>query len=344
MKTLYFDLNCGASGDMILSSLIDIGFPVRYLEEQLAKLQIEQIHIGVQKVNRNGIMCTYITPEWQEAKHYRHLGEILDLIKKGNFSDQVFSRSERVLDRLATAEAQVHGIPKDHVHFHEIGAVDTIIDVLGVSLALEYLKIDKIKFSAITEGHGFIQTEHGTIPVPVPATAQMIQGYDVKFLDIDTEILTPTGAALLTALGEQVSGNFTGTICNVGYGCGTKVFQKYSNILRAMIFESQSDDTDMDTVYLLETDMDHISGELMGHVAQLLLDNGALDVSWVPLFMKKGRPGYRLSVIASMSNYNELTDIIMINTRTLGIRRQLINRVISKRKSLNYTFMEQALT
>lgn len=345
MKTVYFDLVCGASGDMILSSLISLGFPIELLEQQLNRLGIGEIRIGVEKVKRNGISCTYISPQWQEATHYRHLGEILEIIKRGAFSQRVFERCELVLDRLATAESAVHGIEKEHVHFHEIGAVDTIIDVLGVSLALEFFNVEQVLFSTITEGYGSIKGEHGVMPVPVPATAQMIQGFCIKILDIPTELCTPTGAALLTALGKQVLNGMDGRVIKCGYGCGTKVFENHPNILRAFILESDSDKGySMDTINLLETDMDHISGEVMGHVAGLLIDQGALDVSFSPIFMKKGRPGYRLSVMADESNYQKLLDLIMVHTRTLGVRVRQVQRVLAERSCTDVEFMGQKLS
>jgi len=345
MKTVYFDLVCGASGDMILSSLISLGFPVELLEKQLNQLGIGEIRIGVEKVKRSGISCTYITPQWQKATHYRHLGEILEIVKRGAFSERVFERCELVLDRLATAEAIVHGIEKEHVHFHEIGAVDTIIDVLGVSLALEFFNVEQVLFSTITEGYGSIKSEHGVMPVPVPATAQMIQNLRIRTLDIPTELCTPTGAALLTALGKQVTLGMEGQVINCGYGCGTKVFENHPNILRAFILEGDSDQGySMDTINLLETDMDHVSGEIMGHVAGLLMSQGALDVSFCPIFMKKGRPGYRLSVMAEECNYQKLLDLIMIHTRTLGVRILQVQRVVAQRNNAEIEFMGQKLS
>lgn len=345
MKTVYFDLVCGASGDMILSSLISLGFPVELLEEQLNQLGIGEIRIGVEKVKRSGICCTYINPRWQQATHYRHLEEILEIIKRGAFPERVFERCELVLDRLAIAESTVHGIEKEHVHFHEIGAVDTIIDVLGVSLALEFFNVDQVLFSTITEGHGSIKGEHGVMPVPVPATAQMIQTFRIKTLDIPTELCTPTGAALLTALGKQVPGGMEGQVINCGYGCGTKVFENHPNILRAFILESDSDEGySMDKITLLETDMDHISGEIMGHVAGLLTAQGALDVSFCPIFMKKGRPGYRLSVMADKSNYQKLLDLIMIHTQTLGVRILQVQRMVAQRSNTEIEFLGQKLS
>ena len=190
---------------------------------------------------------------------------------------------------MAQAEASVHGIPVDHVHFHEIGAIDTLVDVTGISLCIDYLGAQRITFSRLTDGKGTVTTRHGIMPVPVPAVAKLCEGYHLSILDIQSELLTPTGAAALVALGEQVATGLEGRISATGYGCGDKHFENTPNALRVFVIES--DEHAKDTacgVWSLESDMDHISGEIMGDVAGRLLSAGALDVSWCPVFMKKG--------------------------------------------------------
>lgn len=339
MAKIYFELVSGASGDMLLASLIDLGVPVDYLNEQYARMPLEHVTLKTKRVERNGIQCTHLDPLWEHAQSYRHLHQIVDIIKKGSFSPSVFDRSVRVLDRLATAESHVHGISKEEVHFHEIGAVDTIIDIVGVCCALEYLGIEKIEFSTITDGHGTIKTAHGIIPVPVPATAFLIQGFDLKIIDISTELVTPTGAALLTTLGIQVK-QMSGSVKKIGYSCGTKRFEHHPNILRSFLLEDGSANYN-DEVYLIESDMDHISGEVMGHVAGLLFENGALDVSWIPIFMKKGRPAYRISVISKVETYQQLVDLIITNTHTLGVRVQNVQRIVASRSQKSIRFLDQ---
>lgn len=341
MKKLFFDLLCGTSGDMILSSLVDLGYPLEKLNNALSSLPIERINITAEKSSRNGIQCTHLNMQWEDATQYRHLHQILDIIKAGNFGESVYRKCEMVLDRLAEAEASVHGIPKEKVHFHEIGAVDTIIDILGVCLGLDYLGIGEIYYSALTDGHGTIKAAHGVMPVPVPATSQLIQGLTLKTLDIETELLTPTGAALITTLGKQVSFMERGNILRTGYGCGTKIFEHHPNYLRVTLYESNGCEGNSagDTIYLLETDMDHVSGEVMGHVSGRLFEQGALDVSFAPIFMKKGRPAYRLSVMASEVDYRKLTDLIIIHTRTLGVRVQRVERVLAAREIRECEFL-----
>jgi pyridinium-3,5-bisthiocarboxylic acid mononucleotide nickel chelatase len=332
---LYFDLLSGASGDMILGALVDLGVPVKYLNRELGRLAINGLSVGSSKVDRNGIMCVKMVMRWDAPGEYRHLRDIVRLIKKAEFNPSIRERCEAVLDRIATAEAMAHGIPKDRVHFHEIGAVDTIVDIVGACLALDYLKIDEILFSSLTEGHGTIVTEHGILPVPAPATAALCKGFHCTRLPIPSELLTPTGAALLTTLGRQALVCPAGRVIGNGNGCGSRVFKEHPNFLRATLIsvEAEKKHDVNDTVTCIETDMDHISGEIMGTVAALLMDSGSLDVSWTPLFMKKGRPGYRLTVIAPPKKTDALIDLIMVHTRTLGVRFQTMRRVTADREA-----------
>lgn len=339
MKVLYVDLLCGAAGDMLLAACIDMGFPVDKLREQLGALPVEPIEIVVEKVTRGSILCTQVTPKFGHSHHHRHLDDILNILSAGNVPRHILEMCNKVLDRLAGAEASVHGIPREKVHFHEIGALDTIVDVLGFCMALDHFRIDTFLFSELTDGYGTITAAHGVMPVPVPATAAMIKGYVLRTLPIPTELLTPTGAALCTALGTQKSGGIAGRVTATGYGCGSKNFPEHPNFLRAVILESNSKDISPnspsnDTVVLLESDMDHISGEIMADTAQKLLAAGALDVSWLPLFMKKGRPGFRLSVIANTEDRETFTDLIIKNSRTLGVRYQTISRTIARRSTV----------
>ena len=336
METLlYFDLLSGASGDMILGALVDLGVPVKYLNKELGRLAVPGLSVASSRVNRSVIMCTKMTMRWDAPGKYRHLPDILRLIRRAKFNASIQDRCEAVLDKIAVAEAKAHGIPKETVHFHEIGAVDTIIDIVGTCLGIDYLKIDQILFSSLTEGHGTIVTEHGILPVPAPATAALCKGFHLTRLPVPFELLTPTGAALLTTLGRQELVCPSGIVLKHGNGCGSKVFKDHPNYLRASLLSVTAKDsiTSGDTVTLLETDMDHISGEVMGTVAALLMDSGGIDVSWTPIFMKKGRPGYRLTVITAPKRTGDLIDLIMVHTRTLGVRFQTMRRVTAHRET-----------
>ena len=331
MKTLYFDVMSGASGDMILSSLVDIGVPVAYLRRELAKLKIPGFTFDVEKQKRSGISASHLKMKWDTPRTYRHLHQILAMIKKANYKAGVYSQCEAVLMRLGKAEAKVHGMPLEKVHFHEVGAVDTIVDVAGICLGLDYLGIDKILFSTLTDGKGTVNTRHGIMPVPVPAVAAMAQGFDLRILDISTELLTPTGCAVLTALGKQVKSGISGKVLKTGYGCGDKILADTPNVLRLFLLEAGGESSG-EHVAVIESDMDHISGEIMGDVAARLMREGALDASWTPVFMKKGRPAYRLTVLCAPGRQQELIDTIMLHTRTLGVRVHAARRVVAERK------------
>jgi uncharacterized protein (TIGR00299 family) protein len=353
MKALYFDVKSGASGDMILSSLIDIGVPVDYLREKLSLLKISGFDINVEKQKRSEIECSHLLLSWNEhgaGSHthahdesenhaaFRNPEQIIDIIKNSGFNETVFAKCEKILMRLAEAEAAVHGISVKNVHFHEIGAVDTIVDVAGICLCLEYLGIDRIMFSKLVDGHGTVSTRHGIMPVPVPAVAKLCEGYELEIIDVESELLTPTGCAVLVALGEQVLSGLTGRIIKTGYGCGDKKFEKHPNALRVFLMETSGNNISGDHVWSLESDMDHISGEIMGDAAGRLMDAGALDVSWCPVFMKKNRPGYRLTVLCSDETRQTCIDLVMLHTRTLGIRMQRMERVIARRETQESIF------
>lgn len=333
MKQCHFDLICGAGGDMLLSSLIDAGVPLDWLRKQLARLKLAGLRIDAERVSRSHLSGLHLVVTEGSPHEYRHLPQILAIVKRGAFPEGAIRRCEKVLTRLAAAEARVHGIAIDKVHFHEIGAVDTIVDILGVCLCLDYLAIELVTFPALTEGHGTIQVAHGIMPVPAPATAELMKGFAVRTLDVPTELLTPTACALLTTLGKQVETMPAGTIESIGIGCGTKVIEHHPNMLRVFVLKGTTPDTTPDSVTVLESDMDHISGEVMGHAAQQLMSAGALDVSWTPVFMKKGRPGYRVTVACDDDKREQMAALIMAETHTLGVRYQTMRRIIAPRES-----------
>jgi uncharacterized protein (TIGR00299 family) protein len=233
---LYFDLLCGASGDMILASLVDLGVPLSYLESRFAKLEIPGLTIGQTRRKRAGRSCLQLEITWSEShqREVRNLPSILGLLERGDYPAVVRDVCRRILGRLAEAEARVHGIAVEQVHFHEIGAVDTVVDVLGFALAIDYLEIGEILFSTLTVGSGSIRTSHGRLPVPAPATSEMISGLRVRRLDTGTEILTPTGCAILTAIGRQASEVPAGSTLGEGIGCGQKDITGFSDYLRVL--------------------------------------------------------------------------------------------------------------
>lgn len=399
MKTLYFDILCGASGDMILASLIDIGVPVDFLQKELLKLAIPGFSLTVEKQKRSGIDCSHVLLSWNgldehvhsptnndqshehsredhshghghehhghhlkenhthahEYDHHEHKAhepmpfrngkDILDIIEKAGYDYRVFENCKKILDRISQAEAHVHGVPVNEVHFHEIGAIDTIIDVTGISLCLDYLAVADVFFSSLIDGHGTVHTRHGLMPVPVPAVAKLCEGFTLNIIDIESELLTPTGCGVLTALGKQTNSGISGKILKTGYGCGDKVFEKSPNALRVFLLETESlADFETDVVCCLESDMDHISGEIMGDVYGRLFQAGAFDVSWCPIFMKKSRPAYRLTVLCKPENKDTFVDLIILHTRTLGVRMQTMQRVIAHRTFSDINFLNSSVT
>jgi hypothetical protein len=332
MKAVYFDLVSGASGDMILSALVDIGVPVGHLRKELARLKIPGFTFDVEKQKRSGISASHLKVKWETPRSYRHIHQILAMIKKANYKESVYSQCEAVLMRLGKAEAKVHDIPLEKVHFHEVGAVDTIVDIAGICLAIDYLGATAVFFSTLTDGRGTVSTQHGRMPIPVPAVAAMAHGFEMRILDISGELLTPTGCAVLTALGTQVGTGVSGTVLKTGYGCGDKSFANTPNVLRVFLLDKGGPASGC-RVAVIESDLDHISGEIMGGVTTRLMREGALDASWAPIFMKKGRPGYRLTVLCAPEKRQALADTILIHTRTLGVRVREEDRLVAERKA-----------
>jgi uncharacterized protein (TIGR00299 family) protein len=262
----------------------------------------------------------------------------MEILKGGDLEGSIVGRAEKVLTHLAKAEAQVHNIPFEHVHFHEIGAVDTIIDIVGFCCALEYFQIDTFYYSTLTDGTGTVNAAHGIMPVPVPAVAALIKGKRFKSLHVETELLTPTGAAILTALGTQVRTMPEGVVESIGYGCGAKQFDEHPNYIRTLLFEAGETGATEDLIAVIESDMDHISGEIMGYTTRTLFENGALDVVWIPVFMKKNRPGYRVSVISKIETSQSIAELLIRTTRTLGVRIENKKRIIAQRDSSEIEF------
>ncbi|MBD3422734.1 MAG: nickel pincer cofactor biosynthesis protein LarC [Chitinivibrionales bacterium] len=345
MRTAYFDLLCGASGDMILASLISAGVPLDLLNKQLAKLSLSGVVVSCSTKSVNGIAATNVEVPAPEQHTSRHLPQILRIIDNAGLSERIASHSKAVFERLGHAEAKVHGIDITKVHFHEVGALDSLVDIVGACIGFEYLDIEEILFGDLTVGSGTVTCQHGVLPVPAPATAALIAGHRIAQREVNTEILTPTGAAILTTLGKQSRAMPQGHLLGWGYGAGSRDIKAVPNVLRVALIDVDSGAVAQDNnVVLLESDMDHICGETMGYVAQKLLDNGALDVSWSPLFMKKGRPGYRLSVICATGNTEYFINEIMIETRTLGVRELPVRRHTAWRRLQHGEFDGQKIT
>lgn len=266
--------------------------------------------------------------------HHRGLNDIIDIINNANITSNAKDLALRIFDVLADAEAKVHGVGKEEVHFHEVGAIDSIIDIVGIAVCIDNLEVDRFVCSRIYEGQGHVFCQHGKVPVPAPATLELFRKHSIPFkvIEVEGEMVTPTGAALIAAINPDFKEFAKGEIKQVGIGAGTKEFE-HANILRAYIFE---DDTQnplyVDEVVLIETNLDDCSGEVLGYSMEKLLEIGVLDVYYVPIFMKKNRPAYTLSVICEKEKEREVVEIIFKDTTAIGLRYQTIERVKMERE------------
>ncbi len=337
MKIAYFDCFSGASGDMILGALIDAGFSQKKLNEELKKLSVDNYEVGSKKVLRSAITGTKFDVSINESaikdEHHkrRTLKDISRLINESTLSDSVKRDSIRIFENLAHAEAKVHNMSPEDVHFHEVGAVDSIVDIVGAVIAFDSLKIEKIYFSPIRTGTGFVKCHHGQFPVPAPATIEILKGFHVVSTNIQRELTTPTGAAILTTLGENVVMCPEITLHQIGYGAGSQEIPQIPNLLRVLIGETVTV-TEQDEVWMLETNIDDMPGEHFGYLLEKILDAGALDGFLTPVQMKKSRPGTLISVLVDNEYLSRVERIIFEQSTTFGIRKYKVSRNKLNRK------------
>ena len=332
MKIAYFDCFAGISGDMILGALVDAGLPFDTLKSELDKLGLKEFEIAQRRVEKHGIAATKIDIHAQEGHVHRHLKDVLAIIQASAISHSAKEKAGRVFQKLAEAEAKVHGVAIDQVHFHEVGAVDAIADVVGAILGLEYLGVERIYASKLRFGTGRTRGSHGSMPVPVPAVVEMTRGLPAERTDIPYELVTPTGAAILTALATGIGQPISMRTQSAGYGAGTRDLDQAPNLLRIEIGDLV-EDQHTDTPILIETNIDDMTPEIYGYLIDRLLEKGARDAFLTPVIMKKGRPGIQLSVLADPHLETELTDFIFAETTTLGVRRIPVQRRMLERRS-----------
>jgi uncharacterized protein (TIGR00299 family) protein len=321
MKTAYFDCIAGASGDMLLGALIDAGLPAAALEAELAKLRIDDFHLHVSKVSKNGFGATKVDVHAHDHAPERHLREIRPIVEKSHISDKVKERAIRVFTRICEVEGGIHGMSADEVHLHEVGGVDAIVDVVGVLAGVELLGIERVAVSPLPMGRGFIMGAHGRIPLPAPATLGLLKGVPVHGSPVDKELVTPTGAALLTELADAWGPLPAMNLLSVGYGAGERDLE-IPNVLRVLLgYSTAAGPWLSETITVLETHLDNDCGETIGHACQRLMAAGALDVVAAPAQMKKDRPAHVLKVLAKPDDADRLERILFEETSTLGIRR-----------------------
>jgi uncharacterized protein (TIGR00299 family) protein len=336
LKIAYFDCFAGASGDMILGALMDAGLSIERLREEIAKLQLTHYALDVTKVVKKGIggsQAQIVIDQDHHDHHHRHLSHIRDMIAASELDEKVKTRSTDIFVRLAEAEARVHRSTLEAVHFHEVGAIDAIIDVVGAVVGLAALGIDKVFCSPLHVGSGTIECAHGILPVPAPATAELIKGRPAYSTGVDGELLTPTGAAILTTLASGFGPMPAMTVNQVGYGAGT-ADPAIPNLLRVTIGEACDGvgDYAVEQTVSIETNIDDMNPQLYDHLMGRLLDEGALDVFLTAVQMKKNRPGTLLSVICKSDAVGSLADILMQETTTIGLRWRVDNRIMAARE------------
>lgn len=337
MRVAYFDCFSGISGDMALGALIAAGAGEDALLSGLQRLQLPGWKLEVRSVERNGIGATdvqvMVDAEHSAAEHHRHLPDIVRLIERSGLPAAVKRNAVSVFQKLAQAEATVHRKQPDEIHFHEIGAVDAIVDIVGACLALDLLGIERIECSPLPMGHGFVSCAHGEIPLPAPAVVELCRNVPVYGVDFEGELVTPTGAALVATLAGHFGPPPSMQINTSGYGAGKRSFGERPNLLRMMIGEAVSSElTASIEVVVMECNLDDFSPELYDLLMERLLQAGALDVSFSPIQMKKNRPATLVQVISDPLMVDKLADILFTETSTLGIRYQTMRRFCLERK------------
>lgn len=330
MKICYLDAFSGIAGDMTVGALLDAGADQAALIDGLAGLGTGA-SFRVEKTTRRGIAASKFYIDAVDTKKHRHLPHILDMIGASTLPEPVKQNSARVFQKLGEAEAKVHGVAIDKVHFHEVGAVDSICDIAGACLGFHLLAIDEIYASAINVGSGTAKTEHGVLPVPTPATAELLAGKPVYARGPAMELTTPTGAAIASTLARDFGTLPPMNLIATGYGAGDRDFPDNANVLRVLIGE-RGGATEATTVAVLEANIDDSSPQVLGYAMEKLLARGALDVTLEPVFMKKNRPGMLLRVIARPEDREAIAALIFAETTTLGLRIYDAQRRVKTRR------------
>jgi pyridinium-3,5-bisthiocarboxylic acid mononucleotide nickel chelatase len=335
MKLAYFDCFSGISGDMVLGALVDAGLDLRQLEAELRKLRLDGWSVAAERVKRKAIVATKVHVEAGHSHHHRHLSDILQMIDAAALSPRAAENARKIFQRLGTAEAKVHNIPIEKVHFHEVGAVDSIIDIVGAAIGFDLLEITEFSCSSLDVGSGRVQTEHGVLPVPAPATAELLRGAPTFSSGVEKELVTPTGAAIAVTLSCSYGKIPLMQLSSVGYGAGSADLAEQANVLRILIGESVAQEVSAaspeSVVSVIETNLDDMSPQIYGYFVERALAAGALDIFTTPVQMKKNRPGQLVTILCEVSSRGRLIDLIFHETTTIGVRtyevrRQTLNR------------------
>ncbi|MDN5338339.1 MAG: pyridinium-3,5-bisthiocarboxylic acid mononucleotide nickel chelatase [Thermotogaceae bacterium] len=331
----YFDIFSGISGNMILGALVDAGLSLEDLKKELSKLKLDdEYEIISKKVLKNGISGTYVNVQLKENHHgddhdhhhhqhnhhhHRSLSDIYEIIDRSDLDDDVKIKSKEIFLRLAKAEAKMHGVGIEEVHFHEVGAVDAIVDIVGSVVGLKLLGVERIKASPVHVGRGFVKSAHGKVPVPAPATMELLEGVPVYSIGIEAELTTPTGAAIITTLAEEFGPRPYMLITKTAYGAGTRDLE-IPNLLRINFGRFLESNLNSDFVNIIETNIDDMNPEFYDAIIEKLFRAGALDVYLIPVQMKKNRPGSLLTILCSDEKTEKIVNTVLKETTTLGLR------------------------
>jgi pyridinium-3,5-bisthiocarboxylic acid mononucleotide nickel chelatase len=342
MKVLYYDCFCGISGDMNLGALIDLGVDKEYLKKELSKLKLDsEYEITINKAIKMGISGTKVEVNLFHHHHgqqgsHRNLTDIEKIIKDSELSDRVKRLSLNMFMKVAEAEAKVHGKTLYEVHFHEVGATDSIIDFVGAAVCLDYLKVDKIMASSVQVGGGFVKCAHGIMPIPAPATVEILRGIPLKSGIVPYETTTPTGAAILAGNVDVFTDNMDFSVEQIGYGIGHRELE-IPNVLRVYLGEIGKDEDgsedggEREDHYILETNIDDMNPEIFSYIEELLFERGALDVFKTAIWMKKSRPAIKLSILVKEKHEIDILDVIFRETTVLGIRKHKVEKIMLQR-------------
>jgi uncharacterized protein (TIGR00299 family) protein len=338
MKIAHFDCFSGISGDMTVAALIDAGVDADAIRKAIASLELP-IKLEISKVRKGGFAATHFKVEVPDEHKHRHLHHVEEILKRGAITPRQRDLALRIFRRIAEAEAAVHGVAIEKVHFHEVGALDSIADIVGAAIGLDLLGVEKFTSRSVPTGNGMVQCAHGMMPIPAPGTAELLKGVPLASSSIQSELTTPTGAAILTTVVQEWVEQPVMTVAKIGVGAGTRDLPEQPNVLRLFVGDcvqaqgSQPVGVQSDEVWLLETNLDDLPAEVIGYCYDLLLASGALDVFTTPIYMKKNRPGILLSVLAPADAVLTLEEILFRETTTLGIRRCLYQRHKLNRRS-----------
>jgi uncharacterized protein (TIGR00299 family) protein len=333
MRIAYFDCFSGASGDMILGSMVDAGLSARLLRQELNKLHLPSVQIKMRKVMRGGIGGTQALVEGKgEKRHHRNLKEMLRVIDRSDLEPEVKEKSREIFKRIASVEAKIHRKPAEEIHFHEIGGLDSVVDIVGAIWGLREMGIEKVYVSKVNVGTGFVESAHGILPVPAPASLSLMQGRPIYSTGVERELLTPTGAALLTSLGSEFGPMPSMKVEKIGYGAGRDDLP-HPNLLRLIIGDAEPDSR-RERVTLIETNIDDMNPQFYDYLMDKLFEMGAQDAFLTPILMKKNRPATLLTVICPSEKRASFVKFLIQETTTLGLRWREEERAKADREIL----------